>query len=39
MHPFGAHMIIYLEQADGSATIIRIRHQRENWTALISPGS
>ncbi|MCY0095025.1 type II toxin-antitoxin system RelE/ParE family toxin [Hoeflea ulvae] len=39
VHPFGSHMIILVEIADGSITIIRVRHQREDWTALTTAGS
>ncbi|MDO9418624.1 type II toxin-antitoxin system RelE/ParE family toxin [Pararhizobium sp.] len=35
VHPFGAHMIIYKVEHDGSVLIVRISHNRENWVSLI----
>ena len=37
VHPFEAHMVIYMERQDGSVLIVRVRHHRENWTSLILP--
>lgn len=31
VHPFGAHMILYLVRPDGSAFVVRVRHEREDW--------
>lgn len=31
VHPHGAHLIVYLEQSDGSVVIVRVHHGRENW--------
>lgn len=30
-HPIEAHIIVYLERADASILIIRVRHRREDW--------
>lgn len=31
VHPHGSHLIVYLEQSDGSILIVRVHHGRENW--------
>jgi toxin ParE1/3/4 len=36
LHPVGAHIVLYQEQANGSILIIRVRHRREDW--LTDPG-
>tara|TARA_R110000796_G_scaffold50961_2_gene120347 strand:- start:319 stop:576 length:258 start_codon:yes stop_codon:yes gene_type:complete len=33
MYPFGAHLIFYAIEPDGSILITRIRHGHEDWTA------
>ena len=30
-HPHGAHLIVYIEDDDGDAFILRVRHGREDW--------
>ncbi len=32
IHPVGSHVIVYLVDDGGLVRILRIRHQRENWT-------
>ena len=32
VHPSGAHMILYCPHSGGSILVIRVRHQREDWT-------
>ncbi|MCT4555731.1 MAG: type II toxin-antitoxin system RelE/ParE family toxin [Pelagimonas sp.] len=31
IHPIGSHLIVYTTD-DGGTRILRVRHQRENWT-------
>jgi len=31
VHPVGAHIVLYQEQADGAILVIRVRHRREDW--------
>lgn len=31
IHPFKAHLIVYLEQPSGEVLFIRIRHGHEDW--------
>lgn len=31
IHPIGAHIVIYVEESDGTILVIRVRHQHENW--------
>lgn len=33
IHPFKAHLVVYELNDDGSVTILRVRHARENWQA------
>ena len=33
IHPVEAHIIVYLIDDQNIARILRVRHQRENWTA------
>ena len=33
VHPFGAHLILYLVRSDGSVFVVRIRHEREDWVS------
>ena len=32
VHPSGAHMILYCTYSDGGILVVRVRHQREDWT-------
>ena len=31
VHAYGAHIVIYQIEADGSVRIVRVRHAREDW--------
>lgn len=31
VYPHGAHLILYLEQSDGSVLIVHVHHGHENW--------
>ena len=33
IYPFKAHLVVYELNDDGSVTILRVRHGRENWQA------
>ena len=33
VHPFGAHMILYLVRPDRTVFVVRVRHQREDWVS------
>lgn len=32
-HPTGPHIVIYEIEADGSVSVLRIRHSAEDWTS------
>ncbi|TNE65212.1 MAG: type II toxin-antitoxin system RelE/ParE family toxin [Alphaproteobacteria bacterium] len=31
VHPYGAHIIIYIVEPSGDILILRVRHAREDW--------
>ncbi len=35
VHPCGAHLIVYLVEESDEVLILRLRHRREDWTAVV----
>lgn len=33
IHPTGSHLIVYQVRFDGNVLVIRVRYEREDWTA------